>query len=37
MSYNGTNDVPIHLDGVVKDPTIIVDGFILMKDGAFRV
>ncbi len=37
MSYNGTNDVPLHLDGVIKDPTILVDGFMLMKDGAFQV
>jgi leucyl aminopeptidase (aminopeptidase T) len=37
LSYNGTNDVPIHLDGVVKKPTIEVDGILLMKDGKFLV
>ncbi|MGD0625024.1 MAG: hypothetical protein ABSB32_09935 [Thermodesulfobacteriota bacterium] len=37
LSYNGTNDVPIHLDGVLKKPTIAVDGFLLMKDGEFLI
>jgi leucyl aminopeptidase (aminopeptidase T) len=37
LTYNGTNDVPIHLDGVLKNPTIDVDGFILMRDGVFLV
>jgi len=35
LSYNGTNDVPLHLDGVIKEPTIEVDGRIIMKDGEF--
>ena len=37
LSYNGTNDVPIHLDGVVKKPTIVVDGQPLMKEGEFVI
>ena len=37
LSYCGTNDVPLHLDGVLKKPTIVVDGFTLMKDGMFLV
>jgi leucyl aminopeptidase (aminopeptidase T) len=37
LSYNGKNDVPIHLDGVLKKPTIVVDGFLLMKNGELLV
>ncbi|MFT4326928.1 MAG: aminopeptidase, partial [Candidatus Woesearchaeota archaeon] len=33
LSYNGTNNVPIHLDGIILKPTITVDGKIIMKDG----
>jgi len=33
LSYNGSNDVPIHLDGVIRAPTIEVDGKVLMEDG----
>ncbi len=33
MSMGGTVDVPIHLDGIVKDPTVELDGRLLMKDG----
>jgi len=35
LSYNGTNDVPLHLDGVIKEPTLKVDNKIIMKDGEF--
>jgi aminopeptidase len=37
LSYQGTNDVPLHLDGVIKKPTIIVDGSVLMKEGTFVI
>jgi len=37
LSYQGTNDVPLHLDGVIKKPTILVDGLVLMKEGAFVI
>lgn len=33
VSYGGMNDVPIHLDGVMLDPTIIVDEAIVMEKG----
>ncbi len=33
MSMGGTVDVPIHLDGIVKDPTVELDGKTIMKDG----
>ncbi len=35
LSYNGSNDVPIHLDGVLRNPTLKVDGKIIMKEGEF--
>jgi leucyl aminopeptidase (aminopeptidase T) len=33
MSFGGTNDVPIHLDGVIRDVTITADGEIVMDKG----
>ncbi|MBN2184739.1 MAG: aminopeptidase [Candidatus Krumholzibacteriota bacterium] len=33
MSMGGTIDVPIHLDGIVKEPTVELDGKILMEKG----
>jgi leucyl aminopeptidase (aminopeptidase T) len=35
LSYGGENDVPLHLDGIVKEPTIIVDKKIVMENGKF--
>jgi aminopeptidase len=35
LSYEGENDVPLHLDGIVKEPTIIVDKKVVMQDGKF--
>jgi len=35
LSYNGNNNVPVHLDGVLRNPTLKVDGKIIMKDGEF--
>lgn len=37
LSYNGTNAVPLHLDGVIKKPTIWVDEALIMKEGTFIV
>lgn len=33
LTYGGNNNVPLHLDGVCKNPTIIVDDKEIMKDG----
>lgn len=33
ISMGGSVNVPIHLDGVVKKPTVWMDGKLLMKDG----
>ncbi|KJJ85661.1 Peptidase M29, aminopeptidase II [Candidatus Omnitrophus magneticus] len=35
LSYGGTNDVPIHLDGVITTPDIYVDNNPIMKSGRF--
>jgi len=36
-SYGGQNRAPIHLDGVIGDPTLVVDGKTLIEDGDYRV
>ncbi len=36
-SMGGTINVPIHLDGVVKKPTVYLDGKLLMKDGKLLI
>ncbi len=33
MSMGGTIDVPIHLDGIVKSPTVYLDGRVIMEKG----
>jgi aminopeptidase len=35
--YGGQNKAPIHLDGVVGQPTLIVDGQVLIKQGQYLV
>lgn len=35
--YNGKNKAPIHLDGVMGQPTLIVDGEMLIDDGKYLV
>ena len=37
LTYNGSNDIPVHLDGVLINPTLKVDGKIIMEDGEFTV
>jgi leucyl aminopeptidase (aminopeptidase T) len=37
VSMGGSVNVPIHLDGVVKRPTVWMDGKYLMKDGKLLV
>ncbi|MBD3355061.1 aminopeptidase [Candidatus Woesearchaeota archaeon] len=32
-SFGGTIDVPVHLDGVFKNPTIYIDDEMVMEDG----
>ncbi len=35
VSYNGTNNIPLHLDGISNKPTIVIDGKTIMKNGSF--
>ncbi|MBN2070052.1 MAG: aminopeptidase [Candidatus Krumholzibacteriota bacterium] len=37
MSMGGTIDVPIHLDGIVKEPTVELDGKIIMEKGRLLI
>ncbi len=37
MSMGGTVDVAVHLDGIIKDPTVELDGKILMDKGKLLV
>lgn len=37
ITMGGTFNVPIHLDGLVKKPTVWMDGKLLMKDGKLFV
>lgn len=36
-SYGGKVNVPLHLDGIFKKPTISVDGKIMMKNGKLLI
>ncbi|MFQ5616838.1 MAG: aminopeptidase [Anaerolineales bacterium] len=36
-SYGGANPAPIHIDGVVGQPTRVVDGEILIEEGKYLV
>lgn len=36
-SMGGTVDIPIHLDGVVKKPTVYFDGKMIMKNGKLLI
>ncbi len=36
-SYGGKIDVPIHLDGVIRNPTIFVDDEEIIRNGEFRL
>jgi leucyl aminopeptidase (aminopeptidase T) len=33
----GTFNVPIHVDGVIKKPTVYLDGQLLMKSGKLLI
>ncbi len=37
FAFGGKVAVPIHLDGVIKSPTLYLDGRLIMKDGSFTV
>ncbi|MBN1832675.1 MAG: aminopeptidase [Deltaproteobacteria bacterium] len=35
VSFGGSTDVPIHLDGVLTEPTVLIDGRTIIKQGRF--
>ena len=35
--YNGVNHAPIHLDGVMGDPTLVIDGETLIENGNYLI
>lgn len=35
--FGGDVDVPIHLDGIIKDPTIYIDNKEIMREGKFLI
>ncbi|MFH1722891.1 MAG: aminopeptidase [Candidatus Altiarchaeota archaeon] len=35
ISFGGTNDVPVHIDGVMKEPNIFFDKKLVMEKGKF--
>jgi leucyl aminopeptidase (aminopeptidase T) len=35
--YNGQNHAPIHLDGVMGNPTVTVDGDLMIENGKYLV
>jgi aminopeptidase len=37
FTFGGTVEVPSHLDGLVKNPNVEVDGRLIMKDGKFVI
>ena len=37
ISMDGTNDVPIHIDCIIKSPSVFVDGKQIMADGKMIV
>jgi leucyl aminopeptidase (aminopeptidase T) len=37
MSMGGTVDVPVHLDGIVKSPTVELDGALIMDRGKLLI
>ena len=37
ITMGGTFNVPIHLDGIIKKPTVYLDGKLLMKSGKLLI
>lgn len=37
ITFGGTIDVPYHSDGLIREPTIMIDNRIILKDGKFLV
>ena len=37
VTMGGTFNVPIHVDGVIKKPTVFLDSKLLMKSGKLLI
>ncbi|MBW2992319.1 aminopeptidase, partial [Candidatus Woesearchaeota archaeon] len=37
LAYGGKNDVPIHIDGIIRNPTIYIDGKKIMEKGELQI
>ena len=37
VTMGGSVNVPIHVDGVIKKPTVYIDGKLLMKSGKLLI
>lgn len=37
IGFGGTCDVPIHLDGIILQPTLVIDDKVVIKDGVLQV
>lgn len=37
IHFGGKNDAPIHIDGIMKNPTIEIDGKLIMKRGKLLI
>ncbi len=37
IGFGGTCDVPIHLDGIILQPTLVIDDRVVIKDGVLQV
>lgn len=33
ITYGGKVKAPVHLDGIMKNPTLVIDGKTVIKDG----
>jgi leucyl aminopeptidase (aminopeptidase T) len=34
INFGGKNDAKVHLDGIMKRPTVVIDGKVLVKEGS---
>jgi leucyl aminopeptidase (aminopeptidase T) len=37
LSMGGTIDVPIHIDGLIKKPTVLIDDVVIMDSGVLLI
>jgi leucyl aminopeptidase (aminopeptidase T) len=37
VGFGGTCDVPVHLDGIILRPTLVIDDEVIIKEGALQI